>query len=393
MFLVIASIQAILLIVLMKSGILTTSRFASTSFRDIWTMWSNDSNTVESDTHLHGFVDLEHKDFSWLKVARNGTDSPMYNTMPTIETRTVMKAFTTTKTTLNTESSWGSVEGVLTPTVNHKPKEIFLFIFVTTTPKAIEKRNFIRNSWGNIHEATTTNTNMTESDSTDVIAKAVYVFFMLGLTGNETRDQAIDEEASEYGDIIRTFEKESYRNIVYKVWFSFDWATHYKPKYIIKVDDDVYLHLPRFFTWITRTKLPKKLYAGYVHYRAYVIRNPRDEHYVSKAEYRGRFYPEYCAGPCYVFSGNLLDKFVKLSKEFRKFRVEDAYLGLIAKNAGVKPFDVGGRAFVWNRSLNRNVKKWRDAQLAIAICLGDSLSLETMKYIHDRYLSLYEDTS
>ena len=97
---------------------------------------------------------------------------------------------------------------------------------------------------------------------------------------------------------------------------SLEWARSYKPKYIIKIDDDVYLHLPRFFSWISKTELPKKLYVGYVHYCASICKNPRNEHYVSKAEYRARVFPNYCAGPCYVLSGNLLDEFVELSKKF-----------------------------------------------------------------------------
>lgn len=374
-FVFIIAIQALFVLVLMKSGFLNTFRFSSTSFRDIWKMWGNESTSVESE--MHGFVDLEHKDFSWLRIARNISDFPTPTfTVPTTARRPTVKRLNTLK-----DEERGVV---LTPTVNHEPGEIYLIILVTTVPKAVDTRNFIRKSWGSIRERGIAMNDTELSNS----MKAVYVIFMLGRTRNQTLDQAIDDEASEHGDILCMSEKESYRNIVLKVWISFDWARQYKPKYLIKADDDVYLHLPRFFWWIRNVQLPNRLYAGNVHYRAYISRNPKNEHYVSKAEYRGRFFPNYCAGPCYVLSGNILDEFLMLSKQLKKFRVEDAYLGLVAKTARVKPYDAGGRIFVWNRSLNNGVNKWTDERLAMAICIGDSLRLETMKYIHERYLNI-----
>jgi len=376
-FILIIAFQAFFVLFLMKSGFLNTFRMTSSTFRDIWKMWRNESSSVEHEAEMHGFVDLEHNDFSWLKITRNVSDIPTFLPITTTRSPTVK--------TVNTAEDNDEENGVvLEPTVNHKAGEIYLIILVTTIPSAVDKRNFIRKSWGTIHERSIAE-NDTESNNA---MRAVYVFFMLGRTRNESENQAIDDEASEYGDILCTSEQETYRNIVLKVWISFEWVLKYKPKYLIKADDDVYLHLPRFFWWIKNVHLPSRLYAGNVHYRAYIARNPKNEHYVSKAEYRGRFFPDYCAGPCYVLSGNILHQLVKISKELKKFRVEDAYLGLVAKTASVKPYDAGGRIFVWSRSLNKAMKKWTDERLAIAICIGDSLKLETMKYIHERYLNI-----
>ncbi len=113
--------------------------------------------------------------------------------IPTTAIKPTIRVYKSTASTNQDESTT-----VLTPTVNHEPGEIFLIILVTTVPKTVDRRDFIRNSWGGVHETTT------QQNDTENAARAVYVAFMLGRTGNETLDQAIDNEASEHGDIIRT---------------------------------------------------------------------------------------------------------------------------------------------------------------------------------------------
>ncbi|EDO38374.1 predicted protein, partial [Nematostella vectensis] len=175
----------------------------------------------------------------------------------------------------------------------------------------------------------------------------VYIQFMVGKTGDLRQDADIETEAATFGDILRGNYEETYRNIVVKVFYAFKWALQFKPKYILKVDDDVYAHIPRFVSWLRKSSTPKRLYAGYVHFNAYISRNPKNQHYVSKKQFPEKKFPNYCAGPCYIISGNLLEEFTKQAKKVPIFRVEDAFMGLLARQSKVKPLDIGGKLFIW----------------------------------------------
>ncbi len=63
--------------------------------------------------------------------------------IPTTAIKPTILVYKYTASTNQDEST-----AVLTPTVNHEPGEIFLIILVNTVPKTVDRRDFIRNSWG-----------------------------------------------------------------------------------------------------------------------------------------------------------------------------------------------------------------------------------------------------
>lgn len=365
-------VQAFILLFLIKSKVWNQHIYGH-RFRDVWTTWKNDSEAVEPDAEVFGVIDLNDQQFSWLK-------EPAHTKNITRSTYTPTTFPTTANVSTETSTlSYSLGSKIIKPAIDQSKGDIFLLILVTTTPKSLERRKLIRNTW-----AKAAQTSLQEGVRPTNLT--TYVVFMLGITGDAEQDSAVEEESEKYGDILRAPSIEYYRNIISKVWYAFEWALPYHPKYILKVDDDIYVRIPRFASWLSEDNVPSdRLYAGYVHYRAYISRNPKNKHYVSKSEYKRTFFPNYCAGPCYTFSGDLLDEFLLESKTIPKFKVEDAYLGLVAKRIGVRPFDIGGKLFVWDRSLSRSVRRWNDRKLSRVLCLGDSLTLDAIKYIHGRF--------
>ena len=77
---------------------------------------------------------------------------------------------------------------------------------------------------------------------------AMVVKFVIGFHADDMgkENAELEKESSKYGDIARLPVTESYGNLVEKSYEYFRWVMrHYNPKYIIKVDDDVYLKLNR----------------------------------------------------------------------------------------------------------------------------------------------------
>ncbi|EDO45482.1 predicted protein, partial [Nematostella vectensis] len=170
----------------------------------------------------------------------------------------------------------------------------------------------------------------------------IYCLFSVGFSGDVELDQRMENESFEYGDILRVDQKESYKNLVGKVQDSFKWALRVQPKYILKADDDVYVNFPRLLNWLHEPSIPEKLYAGFVHHRAFIHRNPSSKWYVSKKDFPEKYFPNYCAGPFYIFSGNILKDVHMESLKKPRFQVEDAYFGWLARSVGVTPLDMGG---------------------------------------------------
>ena len=73
---------------------------------------------------------------------------------------------------------------------------------------------------------------------------------------------------------------------------------------IVKVDDDIYLHIPKMIWWLKMSSLPEKLYDGKVQdgVEFKVIRDPKHKWFVSEQFVNDSWFPTYCNGPFYILS-------------------------------------------------------------------------------------------
>ena len=186
----------------------------------------------------------------------------------------------------------------ITPEIH---KNTFVLIVINTIPSNFERRLTLRGTWAkrrNISIAA----NFSPSKPDDVIKIAH--FFVVGFQGNSSIDKELEKEAAIHKDILRVSLNETYRGIVHKIWLAFEWlaSTDINPRFIAKADDDVYVKIPDLAKWLQENALPPaKLYAGFVHTGIKVIREPSSPWYVSEDTY----FPDYCAGPFYILSGNV----------------------------------------------------------------------------------------
>ncbi|EDO40978.1 predicted protein, partial [Nematostella vectensis] len=200
----------------------------------------------------------------------------------------------------------------------------FVLFLVTSMPESFERRQLIRTTWANTRG---------QPDVT------IYCVFMVGISTIAKYNRRIAKEASILGDIYRTKIEESYRNMIFKVWDAYKWALGVSPKYIFKADDDIYVNIPRLIHWLkTDQNIKENLYAGYVVYKQKIERDEENDWFVNSTDLQQGTYPNYCIGPYYIFSGNLLEGLIHAASKRQKFPVEDAYMGVVMRDNYVTPY-------------------------------------------------------
>ncbi|KAF4093341.1 hypothetical protein AMELA_G00001020, partial [Ameiurus melas] len=209
--------------------------------------------------------------------------------------------------------------------VRQKP---FLVLMVPVAPQQLEARNSIRSTWGN---------------ESIVQGKNITVLFMLGLKGveeGEKHQEQLNLESQQYHDLIQSNFMDTYKNLTIKTMVILDWLATHCPQasYAMKIDSDMFLNLENLMSLLLAPNTPKENYiTGMVMWNRPVIRNEYSKWYVPKEVYPDDVYPTYLLGMGYVFSSDLPEKLVKVSKDVKPFPIEDAYVGACLKKMGLSP--------------------------------------------------------
>ena len=92
----------------------------------------------------------------------------------------------------------------------------------------------------------------------------IHYWFVCGHDTKVEVESAVRNESAVYGDILRLNYTETYSLLAFKTMSSLWLASTMDVQFIVKVDDDVYLHVPKMIWWLKTSSLSEKLYAGAV---------------------------------------------------------------------------------------------------------------------------------
>ena len=268
-----------------------------------------------------------------------------------------------------------------------------LVIFITSAPFQTERRLSIRQTWLSLlvnntiaRGRSSIRTMKNPSNSSNNLV--IHYWFVCGRDTKQEVESAVEDESAVYGDILRLEYTETYSLLVFKTMSSLWLASTMDIQFIVKVDDDVYLHVPKMIWWLKTSSLPKKLYAGSVEYGAKINRNPKHKWFVSEQFLNDSWFPPYCNGPFYILSKSALLELLKVSSNegLTPFPLEDAYIGILAKRVGIAPLQLKGK---------RVLITWpwvviglEDKKLNDFFALGHGLSIERMFKLHERFINL-----
>ncbi|XP_027024402.2 beta-1,3-galactosyltransferase 2-like isoform X2 [Tachysurus fulvidraco] len=204
----------------------------------------------------------------------------------------------------------------------------FLVLMVPVAPQQLAARNAIRSTWGN---------------ETVVQGKNIKVLFVLGLTGDAQGVNQQEQwrlESQQYHDLIQSDFLDTYSNLTIKTMVILDWLSTRCPQatYAMKIDSDMFLNLENLMSLLLAPDTPKINYiTGMVMWNRPVVRDPSSKWYVPQDVYPQDVYPTYLLGMGYVFSNDLPEKLVRVSKDINPFSIEDAYVGACLEKLGIPP--------------------------------------------------------
>ncbi|XP_068202966.1 beta-1,3-galactosyltransferase 5-like isoform X2 [Palaemon carinicauda] len=201
--------------------------------------------------------------------------------------------------------------------------------------------------------------------------------FIVGATLDQKLQADVEDEATNYNDIIQYNFIDSYQNLTYKTISWLTWVNQRCPQvpFVIKIDDDVIFnpfHLRQYLDQqllspvepkirqSTESSLPRVQSAlrhpatrciyGYVQLRSWPHREGKWA--VSKEEYPEPIYPPFTLGPAYIVGGNAVGRLLQYASYVPLLKLEDVYTtGLVARAARVKQvqaqhlYTIGGRVF------------------------------------------------
>lgn len=268
------------------------------------------------------------------------------------------------------------------PSVNFDatPDRLYLLILISSSPYGkshFEKRQAIRQTWANCSNIYTLHKDYEETPSK---FKCGLIFYVAALDVFENKDLFV--ESDKHGDMLIANYKDSYDAITHKQMLAFKWAVNAKPHYVLKTDDDVFIHVPRLIRILQGIHQPY-FYGGVILSGTKVVRDKNHRHFISTQQYSETYYPPYCKGGFYVFSGNLLPGLLKAADSVPYMHVDDAYVGLLMYSLDIAAQPI--RTFIHFRKFFQAFRYFvSDCALQSITGISDGLSAETILSIYER---------
>ena len=257
---------------------------------------------------------------------------------------------------------------VTQPTFHTNNTSIFLLVLITSGVGKLysERRNSVRNTWGD----KSIKSGQRNWERVFVIGKAL----------SAEHSEEIRQEAAFFEDILVLNMTDSYKNLVIKILSELLWSLiHVNPRFILKADDDVYVHVPGLLSWLdnyaNNNYAGDKLYGGFVIGDGEVRRGEKRKNRVARDCLAKDFYPPYCTGAFYVLSTDILPSLFKAVERRPAFPVEDAYMGILAQEIGLQPVDIPGFYF------RKKVTYYGRCDFASAIAVGHNLGLVEFSFV------------
>ena len=272
-----------------------------------------------------------------------------------------------------------------------------LLMLIISAPFHLNERQVVRQTWlsylvNNSRSLGPSNVRAFKDPTDAANDLVIHYWFVCGHYYDNESDieGAVKNESNVYGDILRLEYTESYILLVHKTLSSLRFASKMDVRFVLKIDDDVYLHFPRMIWWLRTASLPEKLYGGYLLTKAKPIRKPLHKWHVSKQHYNKTYFPPYCNGPFYFMSRAVVLEVLEASfTEGSSFPLEDVFIGILAQKVGVKPIqlkDIG--VYIQVRIPPKAWKNWKDSNLMKYYAVGHGLTREQMFGFHSRYRKL-----
>lgn len=211
------------------------------------------------------------------------------------------------------------------------PKDVFLLLAIKSSPGNFERRETIRKTWGK---------------EKSYGGSEVKRIFLTGVPRNKEQSKRMSQllftESQIYGDIVQWTFEDSFYNLTLKQVLFHQWFAQKCPgaKFVFNGDDDVFVHTTNVITFLRSTEINRRdrhLFIGALNVGMPLVREKPSKYYVSKELFPNDYYEPYCGGGGILMSGFTVSSIHKVSKHIPLIPIDDAYLGMCLKRAGLAP--------------------------------------------------------
>ena len=167
--------------------------------------------------------------------------------------------------------------------------------------------------------------------------------FLVGMQASKDMDVKIklEQEIVDHGDILQVRFPEEYRNLVFKSWSMLEWFSKWcsKSQYLLKIDDDGFLNLPKLSDIIQTVYQRAKgdFILGRFVLNHVPPRNKSSKWYVSEKVFNKTRLPHFVNGAAYVISKMAVTQIINHCTDVPLIPVEDIFItGFCREKAGIK---------------------------------------------------------
>ncbi|CAG9819296.1 unnamed protein product [Phaedon cochleariae] len=238
-------------------------------------------------------------------------------------------------------------------------------ILIFTSPNNFHRRKTIREIWA----------------PNDL---GVKIYFLLGLTDNETISTQLEEENQIHTDFIQGSFLDSYHNLSYKHVMALKYMFFHCPdvKYLVKLDDDTFVNMNRMMKFLHEQyeiDNHSKRIMGEIRIGHPVLRYGKWK--VSMEDYPNDTYPPHCPGYALIYPHDAIFALYPEAQRGSFFWIDDVYVtGMIARDSNVGHVDISKHMFI-ERGDGVEFSKMNISDEFIMA--GYEISEENMRYLYN----------